>query len=170
MCQFKLKRGFTFFCLCQSISNFTHLGIHTGIANHSRTSSVNYCAAHIYHVFSVSQRNIFFIAEAYNLCSLIHRHAFAGQCCFFHLHACALYNSAVCGNAVTGLQDYHIACHKLFTLNAGDFSITKDLACSCGHLLKCFYGLFSLAFLQNSQNRVDNYNCQNDYYIGKAFS
>ena len=63
LCQLDLQRRFTFLRLCQRVRDLTHFGIHTRRTNHCRAPAVYDRTAHIDHVLTVTERDVFCLSR-----------------------------------------------------------------------------------------------------------
>ena len=111
-----LQRSFFLLRHCKGIRDLTHLRVHSGSGDHSAAAAVNNGGTHVHHVLSVAQRNILFAVQLQNIHHFIDRNGFTGQSRLFNLQAGTLNNTSVCRNCVTGLKNYNIARHQVFTL------------------------------------------------------
>ena len=173
LCQLLLERSLVFFGPGKCVCYFSHLRIHAGGRHNSRSSSVDYRASHIDHVFSVAQRNLFCLiipgpcAAARSFALFFGRNRLAGQSRFLNLQGCALQYASVGRHRITGLQKYHISHHQLFTLDALHLSVPVHLGNGRRHLLQRFYGFFCLTLLIHSQYGIYHHHSQDNYHIRK---
>ena len=169
LAQLDLQGGLALLGLGQSPGDLAHLGVHAGGGDDGGAAAVDHGAAHVDHVFPVAQGDVFLpFGEIDNVNKLGDGHRLAGEGGLLDLQAGALQQAAVRGDRVAGLQQHHVAHHKLLTADDADLAVPQDLGGGGGHLLQSFNGLFRLVLLIYAQDGVDDDHGQDNNYVGKA--
>ena len=125
--EFLLERRFTVLCLGKCVGDLTHLGIHTRCRDQHLAATVNHGAAHIYHIDTVTKRNILLIAQADRRHILCNGNAFARKRRFLNLHRCTFDDTSVGRNRVACFKDHYVANDDILALDKRDLSVANDL-------------------------------------------
>ena len=72
-----LQGSKAFFRLVDGIGNFAHFRCHARGGYNSKTTAVNNGAAHVHHVFTVTQGNVLLLTEIQHIYEFIHSNAFS---------------------------------------------------------------------------------------------
>ena len=101
---------------------------------------------------------------------LVHRHAFAGEGGFLNFEAGAFQQSAVGRHAVARFQNHHVAGNQIGGVETDLPAVAQHLAGGGGDGLQGFNGSFRLAFLEYTQNGIQQHDDQNDENLRHALA
>ena len=151
--------------LGQYMGDLAHLRVHTGGGDDRLTTAIDHGAAHVAHIFPVTQRHV---AAGEQLHRLGDGDAFAGEGGLLDLQGGTLQQPPVSGDGIAGLQHHHVAGYQLAALHYELVSAAQHLALGGGHSLEGFDGGLGLTLLHHAQNGVEQHHRQNDEHLGEA--
>ena len=123
-----MQRRLSVLSLGQSAGDLSHLRVHAGGGDDGSAAAVDHSAAHIDHVFPVAQGDVLLaVGKVDDVNKLADRHGLAGEGGLLYLETCTLEQASVCGDSVAGLQQHHIAHHKILAADDADLAVPKHL-------------------------------------------